>query len=92
MTKTPTKRNIASTFSIRVINKFNIGLVFVFFIFTNLSTQKWCNHISSVWSESVLEKENKNARQNFASKTALLKKLTHKELLYTSKDSPYPYE
>ena len=38
MTKTRTKGNIAGKFSIRIINRFNIALVF--FIFRNPFSQK----------------------------------------------------
>ena len=67
MTKTRTKGNIAGKFSIRLINRFNIALVF--FIFRNPFSQKWYDHISSASYESVLEK---NKFENVA-KILLLK-------------------
>ena len=39
-----------------------------------------------------MEKENKTFCQRFASQNPLLKKLTHKNLLSTLKDSSYLYE
>ena len=90
--KTPSPKHLLNeilpvNFCTRVINKLKIGLAFVFFILTNLSSQKRCNHISTAWYESVLEKENENVCQVFASQNPLLKKLTYKKLLSILIDS-----
>ena len=69
----------------KIINKIDV-------FFASLFSQKWCNHISSVLYESVLEKERENVRQVLFSQNSLPKKLIRKELLITLKDNPCPYE
>lgn len=86
------KNHDQNIYQTKYYQKISLLLLIKLTFFLRVCSQKWCNHISRMLYESVLEKERKNVRQVLFSQNSLPKKLIRKELLITLKDNPCPYE